>query len=276
MKLLFFIVALAFLVSCSIANNSEPRFPFQTGEADSIPHYNLIVMGDNKPKMSILEIFFSLSNKAKPDHLVHLGDFIPFSSPLGFHAALEALELLSSSIQTHFVIGNHDVADSTGSISNTGINLYNDLMNVNNNNGYYTIEEDNYVLIILNTTFPLYNSINTEQYNWLETELQNAQGKTILVFTHHPIYPAGHHSAIETADQFHTLMQSYQVKAVFSGHEHLYYKTEQDNITYVVSGGAGSNLHNSENGTAIYHMLGITIDPFTIDVLDIGGNIIEF
>ena len=202
---------------------------------------------------------------------------IPYSSPLGFHAIDESLEKLDATITPHFVIGNHDVSDSTGTISTQNIDLYNELMGKPSDfSGYFSIEESDYVLIILNTTYPKYNDLDEDQYTWLETELNNAQGKSILVFTHHPIFPAGHHDPMESAYRFHSLMTEYNVTAVFSGHEHLYYKTDQESVTYVVSGGAGSPFHITDNGEELYHMLGITLNPLQIDVIDVGGNIIEF
>lgn len=265
------------LAACSFANNGEPRFPFQTDEADSLSHYELVVIGDNKPKVGTLDIFLNLINKTEAPHFVHLGDLIPYSSPLGFHAIIESLESLSSATQPHFTIGNHDVADSTGKITSQNIQLYHEFMKHDDNDpGYFVVEETDYVLLILNTTYPNYNDLDEPQYEWLETQLQTYTDKTILVFTHHPIFPAGHHDPLYSASRFHELMTTYTVTAVFSGHEHLYYKTIEDGVTYVVSGGGGSGFHATDKGEELYHMLGITLNPLHIDVIDIGGNIVEF
>jgi hypothetical protein len=39
----------------------------------------------------------------------------------------------------------------------------------------------------------------------------------------------------------------YRPRAVFCGHDHLYYRTVRDNITYIVTGGGGAPPYRPEN-----------------------------
>lgn len=270
------LVCISCLVACSFAKNDEPRFPLQYDEADTIKNYDLVIIGDSKPNIGILDVFLAITKRALPKYMIHMGDIVPFSSPIGLHAVKEALEILPNSINSQLVIGNHDVWNSSSEVTSANIDIYFEVIGDKNYpNGYRTLVEDNYVLILLNSCFPLMNDIDETQYTWLENELDTYQDRDIFVFLHHPIIPSGYHQPIDSVDRFKALMSEYNVHTVVSGHEHLYYKDIYDSVTYITTGGAGSDFHETELGTAVYHILGVTFDPFNIDILDIGGNIIE-
>jgi len=89
-------------------------------------------------------------------------------------------------------------------------------------------------------------SEDPEKLAWLEKELKEAQGMHIFIFRHRPFYTVGSKSYgdVEGKTTVTTeLFSKYNVTAVFSGHDHLYYRTKREGVNYVISAGAGANIY---------------------------------
>lgn len=89
---------------------------------------------------------------------------------------------------------------------------------------------------------------------WLEEELKAAKGKHIFIFKHRPHYTVGNKSYedVEGAETETTkLYDKYKVTAVFSGHDHIYYRTKRNFTNYIISAGAGASIYplNREKDT---------------------------
>jgi acid phosphatase len=110
---------------------------------------------------------------------------------------------------------------------------------------YYTVEKEGVVWIILNSNLKL--APGSAQYNWLVSQLEANPDKTKAVIMHHPVYSSGMHGD-EKGFQFlfPALFKKYEVAAVFSGHDHIYERSERDSIYYIVFGGAGGILYNQD------------------------------
>jgi predicted phosphodiesterase len=85
--------------------------------------------------------------------------------------------------------------------------------------------------------------LNFEQLRWFEKEVTESRAEWKIVFLHHPVYTSGRYTlaargirlALESA------FVNGGVDVVFSGHEHIYERSElQRGILYFISGGAGS------------------------------------
>jgi hypothetical protein len=90
-------------------------------------------------------------------------------------------------------------------------------------------------------------SESQEKLAWLENELKEAAGKHIFIFKHRPYYTVGHKSYddVEGKPTIVTdLFSKYKVTAVFSGHDHIYYRTKRDGVIYMVSAGAGATVYD--------------------------------
>lgn len=80
----------------------------------------------------------------------------------------------------------------------------------------------------------------------LESELKSANGKLIFVFKHRPHYDVGlkKYEDVEGTETAVTkLYDKYKVTAVFSGHDHVYYRTKRNATTYIISAGAGAPIY---------------------------------
>jgi len=81
------------------------------------------------------------------------------------------------------------------------------------------------------------------QMQWLERELHESEAEWKIAFLHHPLYTSGRYTLSARGHRFalESALVDGGVDVVFSGHEHLYQRSElQKGILYFITGGAGS------------------------------------
>jgi len=85
-----------------------------------------------------------------------------------------------------------------------------------------------------------------EMLSRLEKMLKSASGKHIFIFKHRPHYTLGGKSYTDVegeATAITKLYDKYNVTAVFSGHDHIYYRTKRNGTNYIISAGAGAPIY---------------------------------
>lgn len=90
----------------------------------------------------------------------------------------------------------------------------------------------------------------SRQYAWLAGELARAETTAVNTFVmfHEAPFSIGPHGPTPEAQQYlHPLFVRYKPRAVFCGHDHLYYHTVRDGVTYIVTGGGGAPPYRPEN-----------------------------
>jgi 3',5'-cyclic AMP phosphodiesterase CpdA len=113
---------------------------------------------------------------------------------------------------------------------------------------HYSFERGGVHFIALDTQEAL--APGSAQRRWLEEDLGQAQaaGRLIVPFFHKAIFSVGPHAGepdvVALRPILHPLFRKYGVKLVFQGHDHIYYRTVRDGITYVVTGGGGAPLYD--------------------------------
>ena len=78
---------------------------------------------------------------------------------------------------------------------------------------------------------------------WLNHELDQSDSEWKIALLHHPLYTSGRYGLVARGIRFglESALLSGGVDVVFSGHEHIYERSElQKGILYFISGGAGS------------------------------------
>jgi 3',5'-cyclic AMP phosphodiesterase CpdA len=114
---------------------------------------------------------------------------------------------------------------------------------------YYSFEKGNVHFVALDTQQPL--EPGSAEYIWLDDDLAKAHvaGRFIVPFFHKAIFSIGPHSAEGDVRALrpilHPLFRKHGVTLAFQGHDHLYYRTRRDGITYVVTGGGGAPLYDA-------------------------------
>jgi hypothetical protein len=85
--------------------------------------------------------------------------------------------------------------------------------------------------------------LDRTQLRWLDERLGTSRAEWKVCFFHHPLYTSGRYRVWARGFRLilEPLLVTHDVDAVFSGHEHIYQRTElQSGVQYFVSGGAGS------------------------------------
>jgi 3',5'-cyclic AMP phosphodiesterase CpdA len=117
--------------------------------------------------------------------------------------------------------------------------------------------------IVLDSETPLWEG--TYQRGWLDQDISKSTAAYIVVLLHRPVYGTGPHGAEDAKvlpAMLAPLFQRGRVSAVFSGHDHLYERSEVDGITYVVAGGGGAPLYKKRKAAAPYSKVFITKNNF--------------
>lgn len=91
-----------------------------------------------------------------------------------------------------------------------------------------------------------------EQEAWLEADLAAARARrvrAIFALTHDGPFARGTHGGNAVARaRYVPILARHRVDLLFSGHDHIYQRGEQDGVRYVVSGGGGAALYNIRCG----------------------------
>jgi hypothetical protein len=144
--------------------------------------------------------------------------------------------LLDAGVQFYAALGNHD---DTNQIFYQPFNM--------GGERYYTFVPPVDPLTRWDTRVRFFaldsTYLSSEQLRWFEKEVTESRAEWKIAFMHHPVYTSGRYSlaargirlALESA------FVNGGIDVVFSGHEHIYARSElQRGILYFVTGGAGS------------------------------------
>lgn len=119
---------------------------------------------------------------------------------------------------------------------------------------YYAFTKHNSRFIMLDSMDDGRFAPDSAQYKWFVSELQKAQknAANIFVVFHEGPYSVGPHGPIEDAvKNLVPLFNQYHVRAVFNGHDHLFYRTIRKGIGYFVTGGGGAPLYEPTNAAKV-------------------------
>ena len=108
----------------------------------------------------------------------------------------------------------------------------------------YSFEYGNAKFIAL--PWPKINN-NKKKLKWLKRALRKGKNKHLFIYKHRPNYTLGHknYKDVEgTETKMTKLFDKYNVTAVFSGHDHIYYRTKRNNTNYIISAGAGASIYS--------------------------------
>jgi 3',5'-cyclic AMP phosphodiesterase CpdA len=188
-------------------------------------------------------------------------------------------------------LGNHD-RQGRGRTADTYRAFFSVPENGNDTERYYAFTYATTRFLVLDSN--LYSFALTDQTAWIEQELiaarQDPTIHHIFCVMHHPPFSISlHGGAIDLRERWTPLFEKYQVTAVFSGHDHVYERAENDGIHYFVSGGGGAPLYpkrpksNPVDVAAVkkfervLHFLRVTVNGQRIEVTAVraDGTVIE-
>jgi hypothetical protein len=171
---------------------------------------------------------------------------------------------------------------------------------------YYSFDylDTHFLVLRVNSNyFNIEESYNIHQLDFVRADLaaarKNPKVKSIYVFLHAPIFGSGPHPNNASSRVLAGVFTEYGVKAVFSGHNHLYERSvpvameprardgvrdDAKGTVYVVTGGGGSELHRpgepawySVIRKATYHYVEVIVDGSAMRVraIDSDGKVID-
>ena len=144
--------------------------------------------------------------------------------------------LLDAGVQFYAALGNHD---DPRQVDYKPFNM--------EGRRYYTFRPPLDVITRLETGVRFFALDSTyldgEQMRWLTQQLEASDSEWKIALLHHPLYTSGRYGLAARGIRFalESAFLSGGVDVVFSGHEHIYQRSQlQKGILYFVSGGAGS------------------------------------
>jgi calcineurin-like phosphoesterase family protein len=156
--------------------------------------------------------------------------------------------------------------------------------------GYYSFDVNNdWAVIAMNTNDEcrfVYCDKGSDQYLWLESELQKNAGKCIIVMAHHPRYSSGVHGSSKFMKDSFDLMTQYGVDIFLSGHDHHYERFNTQPVQFVVGTGGkdlrrvrttpveGSVFLSNKHHGALF--MSITNRTALVEFIDIDGLMIDW
>jgi 3',5'-cyclic AMP phosphodiesterase CpdA len=201
-------------------------------------HLRFVVYGDTRDGHEIHRKLVALIIKQKPDLVIQTGDLVHRGSEADLWKIYDEITgEMRKTIPVYPARGNHDVGG-------TGFEDRAKAKFTSGNLLFHSFEKGNCHFVTIDCMEPYAGE--SEQYTWLEKDLAAAQKASRLTFAyfHYPPYSIGSHgSDLRIRAALCPLMIKYGVRAVFNGHDHNYYRTKRDGVTYVVSGGGGAPLY---------------------------------
>lgn len=235
------------LVDAGTANGKmwEGEFATAPPVGKDVP-FTFLVIGDSRYGMDSHRRVVERMGQEVPDFVLGTGDMVDDGSRQDQWQQFFDVENRLLRDNAYFpAVGNHD-RQGRGRTADTYRAYFSVPENGNETERYYAFTFANSRFLILDSN--IYSFALTDQTAWLERQLmaarQDAAIRHIFIVMHHPPFSISlHGGAKDLRERWTPLFERYQVSAVFSGHDHVYERAEDDGVRYFVSGGGGAPLY---------------------------------
>jgi hypothetical protein len=204
-------------------------------------HMRFAVMGDAKGS-SQLPLLFRNIEKNKIDFSITTADLVNSG---GGKRGTKDYKKLDEDIGWFLkkypmwpTVGNHEMSGGDDGIQN-----FSNFFGVSND--LYRFNYGNAMFIALPWTRL---SKGSKRHKWVEGSLKLAkkQKQYVFIYLHRPYYTVGNKSksdVIGRSNFMTDMFEEYGVIAVFTGHDHTYYRTKRNGVYHIVSAGAGASIY---------------------------------
>ncbi|HKS22462.1 MAG TPA: metallophosphoesterase [Thermoanaerobaculia bacterium] len=273
---------LAITLAATIKSINAPVVsPGTTGD------FVFVAGGDNRPTAHgapwprVLPTIFSEIRLIQPDFVIWSGDTIYGYGDSAAELPVEYAEFKAKAKRAAVPLinapGNHEVHDIQGQLPCADLETefkkhWGDLYGSFDYRGAHFIALDTEQCGHI-------GEIAGAQLDWLKQDLEaNKSARAIFLFFHTEITLAPNdedgknHPPLTNKDELQALFEKYPVKAVFQGHEHLFYQTTMNGIQYFVAGGAGAPFYAPPEKGGFSHYLVVEIkgDQLTYKIVEPG------
>ena len=218
--------------------------------------FRFAALGDTKHATTLPAFMKYLEETVNPDFVLTTGDMVQSG---GGKVGPGYYQLLTNELGQSMrkrpwwpAIGNHEVAGNPVFPNKTEKDQlrHNQQTGIENFKRFYNLDSDHYSFAFRNCYFIVlpFRHPKDEQLKWLEDELKKASEakKHIFILNHVLFFTIGAKGKDEVPNietPITKLFKQYGVKAVFSGHDHGYYRTVRNGIPYFVSAGGGATIY---------------------------------
>ena len=270
---------------------SDPPAEFNTVPAEPGRPFVFLVYGDNRDREADHAAVIQRMLPEHADFVIQTGDVVGRANDeYQWRKFFRAAGPLLRSVPMYPALGNHELRGDPDAafffryfaLPGGGTNRRRPV--------YYSFRYGNSVFVALDGNSPH----DAEQASWLEKTLATTSldrtVRHVFAFVHQPPYSVGAYCGSERLQRrLVPILQRYQVRAVFAGHEHAYQHLERAGLRYFVSGGGGAPLYtrsqscNAEDDMALrlfraeHHYLRVQIDgdAATLVAISKSGELME-
>jgi 3',5'-cyclic AMP phosphodiesterase CpdA len=206
------------------------------------------VAGDSRDNV---EVYQQLLDRVVEDgnaFLINTGDLVDYGSQKNF----EAFKALMADFPLPFypVPGNHD-RDDDGTLRHF-------IAYSGAPDKHYSFDKEAVHFTMASSST---GHLSEEELAWIDADLAATNQPVKIVVTHYPPFdPDGSaHVLYAGSEAFMELMAEHDVAYVFAGHIHAYSQEARNGTVYVITGGAGAPLYETDHPNAFYHYVQVTI-----------------
>jgi 3',5'-cyclic AMP phosphodiesterase CpdA len=236
--------------------------------------HSVVVYGDCRSGDDIHRQIVGDALKIEPKAVFNTGDLVNDGSSANEWAIFDNITFQLREIAPYYpALGNHDLPPE----------LFLADFHLPNNERWYSVDIDHLHFVVLDTTSDI--SQGSEQYAWLEGDLQAASKGFVAIVTHYPLLSTGEHGGDSNLSQIlMPLFEEYNVDIVFSGHDHDYERSVKNGIYYIVTGGGGAPLRGRTTSSRYSRVfdeihnfctLSVTNGTVTVQAFDPAENVID-
>lgn len=263
--LLFAAATLAFGSSAM----AQPKMAPKAAVKAPATRFTFVAYGDTRSNPDAHRAIIQTIIQQKPEFVLQSGDLVSDGRNKSQWAEFDQITapLRAAHIAYYPARGNHDLGS-----------YYQDRVRepIRSGNKYYYSFERHRNLFIALDEFQDYDPSST-QYRWLEDQLKYGQVhdvNTWVLFHESPFSVGPHGPTPEALAYLHPLFTKYKTRAVVCGHDHLYYRTKRDGVTYLVTGGGGAPLYDPIH-TELAVPGDVYVKDFHIIRLDVDGKSVK-
>jgi len=263
--LIFLLLLLLSQMSCSHSKGLTPGQP---------PLHSIVIYGDCRSGDDIHRQIVADAVKIEPKAVFNTGDSVNDGSSASEWAIFDNITSELRQVAPYYpTLGNHDLPPQ----------LFFADFHLPNNERWYSVDIDSLHFLVLDTTSDI--SQGSDQYRWLEAELQTLRREFVVVVTHYPLLSTGYHGdELGLGPILMPLYEEYHVDMVFSGHDHDYERSVKNGIYYIVTGGGGAYLRGKETSsqyskvfdeTYNFCTLSVSNGTVTVEAFDPAENVVD-
>ena len=174
------------------------------------------------------------------------------------------------------VMGNHDM-----NLRATDNNYANETFKSNYGPNYYSFDYANIHFVMLDTEASDLDD-DGEMLSWLKKDLEINKQKWLIAIMHHPPYSKGSHDSDNkrrsggrlnaARENIIPLLEQAGVDLVFSGHSHMYERSELMNCHYGLSDSFNSGFIRGKSNQSIYSKKGNRLSPYNGTIYAVVGS----